>query len=339
MKRTLIALMCAMALPMVVVAQDDDMYFGKSRRQATKVTVVDADGKTEPSEHRTTEQRRVRGMRDVDEYNRRYRGRDDKADYGYQEDSQTTYYYEDDDRARYYTDEDYYYSSRLSRFYSPGLTISIGSPWYDRYYWGGYYDPFWDVSYYPWYSPRYYRTGWSMGWGLGWGYTSWGWPHYGYYDRWYGAPYYGHYGYYDRYYSYRPRTVAPYGGGRAGYSHVTSGRVRNNEVRVGTSVQSGARGGVGSGRATYDNRAVTNGGYSGNSRTAGGRVVTPRYSGQENSSRTQTQSAPTRSYDSRGSYSTPSRSNEGSYSTPSRSTTSSGGSGGGFSGGSRGARR
>lgn len=319
MTRVLVTLMCALTLPIAVVAQDDDMYFGKKRRQATKVTIVDAkDTRVATYEYRATPKHRKNDVRDVDEYNRRHHRSSESANYGYEDNSQTTYYYESSDRSAYDNNEEYCYSIRLSRFYSPGFTISIGSPWYDNY-WLGYYDPFWDVSYWPsWYSHYYtpwgYRFNWSRSWGRPWEYNAWIWPYYPRYEYWYGSP---RRDYYRNYYSYRPRTRVPRGGTRPGFTHIANGSRIGSGTRVNTT------------RSTdvLRERPVTSDTYSGRSRSEGGRVITERYS---NSNGRVNVGRDTSRGQSRGSGS--------SYNQPTRSSSSTS-STGGFSGGSRGTRR
>ena len=219
------------ALPIVSMAQDDDLYFTPKKSVKSEVSSIDS----KPAYY-------VGSNRDVDEYNRRGKswslyqkvGVDEKGNdiiefkkgNGVYPDSayiDTTYvgkYYDtvvsQDDL------DDYLYTRRMSRW------DGFYDPWFYSYrwgygpYWG--YDPFWR---YGWYDPYYY------------GYWGYGYPYYaGFYDPWYygyGYPYYG--GWY-RYYGYPTVSYVSYRGPAGTRNHsrssIAGGRTFGNANFGGT---------------------------------------------------------------------------------------------------------
>ena len=294
MKKSFILSVLALALPLIVVAQDD-VYFTpkkveKSAKAATPVVPVKENAATTISPIREN-------ATDVDVYNRRgLRSHYEKIgtdsvgndivelDLGGVNANDTIYY-----GAEGYPsfDDDYEYTRQLSRWdglYDPflyGRSWWHSPWWYARY---GWYDP-WFYDYY-WYDPWYYGS-----------WYGWGYPYYGYYGSWYGwgYPYYGYYGYYGWGYPYRGYYGTYYAGttGTAhhGYAHGSG----NVAMRTGSSstFSSGRFGGrtiggsASTNRGTYRNGTATRnqygnfggsrsssysrsaGSYSGGSRSAG----------------------------------------------------------------------
>lgn len=331
------------ALPLSMMAQDDDMYFVPKKKDKTSQKVASrsetqkavrsnfsqfdesaVDGEHAPDYH-------VGKLRSDDEYNRR--GRYSGNNYGEVHIGSDTIYVTDEEPLNSdnaLEEDEYNYSGRLVRFYG-----GIRSP----YYWDYYYDwAFFD----PWfYGPGFYYGyhGWYTGW-----YGPW--HHYGWYDPWY------HYGWYDPW--YHPW----FGGGWVGNHHPVAG---TSGSRYG-----GRRGinGISSGRGTRGNLASSVRGNrfdyargsmstSSSARTSTGRISSNRNTRLNDgtlSSRTNRTSTSTPASSNRTSRLTTSSSrNERTYtpttssrsynsSSSSNSSFSSGSSssrGGGFSGGGR----
>lgn len=173
------------AMPITMMAQDDDLYFVPTKENVAK----DAEKYGMP-----TKTYYVGSDRSTDEYNRRAWSRvapidsagndiiDFTAERGVYPDS------------AYSEETDYEYTRRMSRFddYSPSVAYWEGyrdgrwmSPWYYNSYYGWYdpwyYDPWYYGGYYGYYgsySPYYY--GWYSPWRYHYGYWGGGWyrPHY-----------------------------------------------------------------------------------------------------------------------------------------------------------------
>ena len=187
MKKLFLLFVLAGAMPLSMMAQDDDLYFTPSKKVAKTSSSVE----NKPAYY-------VGSNRDVDEYNRRGKFRSTYQKIGVDslgndiiEFQAGTGIYPDSTyvdtmwvspKQKYQDDEDYAYSRRMSRWdgyygwYDPWFYGHWGyRPWG---YWG-WYNP-WYYSYYGWYDPWYYGY-YGYPWYYGWG------P----YDPWY----YGYYGY------------------------------------------------------------------------------------------------------------------------------------------------
>ena len=204
MKKWLLLSVMLGAMPLTMMAQDDDMYFVPKKETAAKSTVT-------YSSPRSTYY--SGSNRNVDEYNRRggsyYEpvagdSLSDIIDF-----SAVKGVYPDSVAA-----DDYQLTRQLSRFddyqpssdktywegYEAGRNSSLAwhSPWYyNSYYpwYTGWYDPWY---YNTWYDPWYYST-WYDPWYYGYGYYGWHRPYY--YDSWYGGYHYRparYYGYVSR---------------------------------------------------------------------------------------------------------------------------------------------
>ena len=184
--KKLILLTVVAALPLTLMAQDDDMYFVPSKENVAK----------EAKTYGMPKNVYYSGSdRSVDEYNRRMWSKAepiDSAGNDIIDFSAVRGVYPDSVVAS--GNDDYKYTKRLSRF--EGYTSASDA------YWEGYRDgrwssPWYYSSYYPWYDSWYY---WNDPWYYG---------YYGYYSSWYSPWYYG--GYYRpwRYWGwYGPRYYA-----------------------------------------------------------------------------------------------------------------------------------
>jgi hypothetical protein len=293
MKKLILISVLAGAMPLMSMAQDDDLYFT-----------------TKPSSNSSSyEYNSGRSNRDVDEYNRRYQstyqaiGNDTTGNDVINFSDGRGVYPQDS----IVGDNDYRITRRMSRF--------DGYNGYDPYY--GWADPYYSSFY--WGSPYY-------GWSLGWGYNPW---YYSWYDPWYYGGYYGGcYGYYDPWYYgggyYRGGDW--YGGGSRNYRGYRSG---NSTIlsRNGGSFGSGSRSTFGRGynsRSSYSSSGIrSNSGstFGGNSRSTFGRS-------SSSSSRSFSSSS---SYTPSSSYSSSSSSSFGGSSRSSSGGGSFGGGGGGGS--------
>ncbi|MCM1108178.1 MAG: hypothetical protein NC388_03855 [Clostridium sp.] len=176
----------AMALPLMALAQEDDMYFTarKNKKKAAEQTVQPEQPVRQQTWVVTYEDGEAQSgneqVRDVDEYNRRYVRRDND-----------TLYLDDvegNSGVPMNADEDADYGSRLMRERTLLLGIPVGSRLYwdlcygpASFYWNVYDDGFYAYAYlwswtyaygYPWWG-GYPGWGWGRPWG--WGSLSWGW--------------------------------------------------------------------------------------------------------------------------------------------------------------------
>lgn len=202
MKKILVSLILG-ALPLTMMAQDDDMYFVPSKKSSVSTTTVRSSARPAPTFYSGSN-------RSVDEYNRRggsyYQvvsndsvGNDIisfNGELGVYPDSAAT--------------EDFALTREMSRWdgyepdpnaYAEGYRDGRRDSW-SLYSW---HSPWFYSTYYPWYDSYWY---WN---------DPWYYRHYGWYRTWY-DPWY-----YDRYYWYGPRYYGGYYGGhyyRSGRSAV-----------------------------------------------------------------------------------------------------------------------
>jgi hypothetical protein len=327
MKKIVLLSVLLGALPITMMAQDDDLYFNPKSERQESVSHAKRVVQGQPTYY-------CGSNRGVDEYNRRGRfssqyqtlGKDSlnndvidfQAGRGVYPDS--TYV----DSTFTYTgpsgydgqDDDYYYSRRMGLwdgYYNPWIYGGY-SPWYSGWYdpwysgWGGYYG--WG-NYYGWYDPWYY----------GWG---------GYYNGWYNPWYYGYGWGYPYYGGYAYGWGFGGNGHRVGYN--VSGARPGEPTRYFNGTSGGSRAYAGSG---YSSRSYGN--------TSTGSINSNRFGGLRNSSTSSNRgnynySVGSRSTSETRSY-TPSYNSSSSFGG-SRSVSSGGGfsgggghSGGGFSGG------
>lgn len=218
-RRLLLLALVALGVQYIAIAQNDDMYF-VPKTKAQKV----AEQKEYERQMAKARANYIRGMRDVDEYNRRKRMHstvvpidsdgvvDDIINFepgtGDYPDSVSTDSVGNVMPVDKYYDEDYKYSRRLNRlegFY----------PWYDRMYYDPWLEP-WYADYWrnPWFYDHWYHSRWfydpyySLGywWYEPWYYSYWGWS----------TPW--RYGWYGPYYSYWHHPVY-IGVGGTGFAH------------------------------------------------------------------------------------------------------------------------
>ena len=261
MKKILVSLILG-ALPLTMMAQDDDMYFVPSKKSSVSTTTVRSSARPAPTFYSGSN-------RSVDEYNRRggsyYQvvsndsvGNDIisfNGELGVYPDSAAT--------------EDFALTREMSRWdgyepdpnaYAEGYRDGRRDSW-SLYSW---HSPWFYATYYPWYdSYWYWRDPWYYG---GW-YDPW------YYGGWYDPWYYGYYrpyysywygGYYSSYYypyygsgwisSGRPGLYARNGNtGTIDLRGSSHGRFSTNSTRLSTAQSSS---GTRSSRATSSNVAV-----------------------------------------------------------------------------------
>lgn len=275
MKTKVIIGMLLMALPVGMMAQDDDMYFTPSKAQKQK----EQERRAQEMQERLMQQRawemamnqqaeeylsdeeadyHIGQLRDDDDYNRRGKNFATVVANG-----DTVYYSEEELRAEapqqqyydeYEDDMGYGYSGRLVRFHG-----GVRSPYYWDYYYDWAYDPWYRYgwTYDPWYYDYAISWGyrpWHLGYSYGWYGSGWygglynGW-YGGYYDPWYHGYYIGYGGWHhhhnnwvSNHYAYnRPGTQGALYGGR-----------RSSSSMAGISAQRGSRNGglASSGRGT-----------------------------------------------------------------------------------------
>ena len=208
MKKLLLISMLIGAMPLALMAQDDDLYFVPKKKKMIEETT-----------ERYAAQKSDAVNNDVIDFT---------PEQGVYPDS---------------LEEDFKITKRMSRFDDYVLADSAAFwagyeagrdswGWHSPFYYSryGWYDPWYD----PWYNPYYY-TSWRYGWYDPWYYGSW---RYGWYDPWYygyagwGWPYYRH---------YYPTYVVVGGGPR--HSHIGTGTIRR-DGSTGSHYYGGYRGAV-----------------------------------------------------------------------------------------------
>lgn len=261
MKKWILLSVLFAAMPLSLMAQDDDLYFNPKQEAKQRAAEREAEERELASHYSGSK-------RDVDEYNRGGKfmskftkvGTDSlgndiitfRVGRGVSPDS----IYDDADFVQKYLEdnEDYEYTRDLSRwdgYYNPWFYDYYG---YGPYYWSagywGWRNP-WRYGYYagwydPWYDPWYYGyAGWYWGWHSPWYYGWWG----GWYDPWYwGRPVVAHVNYGP---SGAIRKNYGFKGGQASMANGTSNG-RNALTRRNVSNRN-----FGS-RTTYNNRSTSN---------------------------------------------------------------------------------
>ena len=248
MKRLLFISMLFGAMPLAMLAQDDDLYFvPKKASKASKVeTVTDNYGMPKDTYYSGSD-------RTVDEYNRRIT---------------SSYVPIDSDSVNVDVIEDFELTRKMSRFDGYDLTDKAAywagyergrydwgwhSPWYYRTYG-------WYGSYYPWYDPWYYPYSWR-----------WYDPWYTWYDpwySWYGWGYPSYYGYYSWGHPYY------YGGGYVSHSSRPYRSPRQSFASERSSFgnaggRSGGRGSFGASHSANRPSSSRTGNYSGSRNNSG----------------------------------------------------------------------
>ena len=238
------------ALPITLMAQEDDMYFVPTKKNVEKE--IKSYGMPKDTYYSGSD-------RSVNEYNR--------APGVYQQpngdvvDFTATPGNTPDPTLRFNAENDYQLTRQLERF--DGYTTP------SEIYWDGYRDGQWSTSFYPWYDslydPWYYGGYWGYGWhrpgiyvGIGWGwYRPWG--YYGWHRPWG----WGHYGW-RPYHHHGGRPVARPVGPRGTYNPNTRSQ------RIGGSDFGGHRGrSMNSGGGSFGGHR-SSGSFGGGGRSGGG---------------------------------------------------------------------
>lgn len=303
MKKLLLISMVFGAMPLAMMAQDDDLYFVPKKKSAEKVQ--DNYGMPKNTYYCGSD-------RSIDDYNRRLQSSYQVID----GDSTKSDIIDFSSEKGVYPDslnEDYKLTKQMARFDDYDLSDNVAfwtgynlgrndwgwhSTWYYSRY--GWYDP--------WYSPWYYGS-WYYGW-----YDPWYYGYYGWYDPWY-------YSYYGWGYPYYWAGGYPHyhgGGGGVGYAHIGTGTIRRDGSTHG--YHGGAVAGNSSRRNSLSERASAMGGSSANRSNNSVRSNSGNFSGYRGNTNNSNS----------GSFSG-SRSNSSSRSSGSFGGSRSGG--GGFSGG------
>ena len=213
MKKLVLISMLVGAMPLAMMAQDDDLYFVSKKKKSTVVEEVhDNYGMPKDTYY-------AGSNRDVDEYNRRFRSQVEQIG-----DSSKVDVISFKGEKGVYPDsikEDFKLTKKMTRFEDYRLSDNAA-------FWAGYMAG---------------RDDWGWGWHSPWYYSRWGWydPWYSpwYYSSryWYDPWYYGYAGWYDPWYyrgywgwgyPYRYRPVVVVGGGGRHYNHIGTGSIRRN---------------------------------------------------------------------------------------------------------------
>ena len=229
MKKLILISLLIGALPLSMVAQDDDLYFVPKKQSAAE-SVNAHFGQPRETYYSGSN-------RSTDEYNRRLSTYEPI-------DSASMDIIDFNGELGVYPDslDDYKLTKKLQRFDDYDLTENAAfwagyqqgrydlmwhSPWYYRTYgygWYGWWDPWYYSGWYGWYSPLHY--------------TSW---HFGWWDPWFDYLYYGYYWYNPYYYG---NGYAYWGGGRNlgsynGHAGTINMRSSNMNGRIYTSSTAG----------------------------------------------------------------------------------------------------
>ena len=222
MKKLLLISMLIGAMPLAMMAQDDDLYFVAKKKKASKVEQVKEYAPVVAPQPKAKSSYEV-----IDGDTTKL----DVIDFAevkgvYPSDTLETEDYALTKKMMRFDDYDVSSNAAFWAGYNAGRStwLTWHSPWYYSRY--GLYEPWYNSYWYNYYSPWYYS--WYDPWYYGWYdpyYSSWGWPYYGYHS-WYS--YYWHGGYYDPYY---------YGGGGGGKHHYYghTGNSGTRDVHDGTS--------------------------------------------------------------------------------------------------------
>ena len=328
MKKLLLISMLIGAMPLAMMAQDDDLYFVAKKKKASKVEQVKEYAPVVAPQPKAKSSYEV-----IDGDTTKL----DVIDFAevkgvYPSDTLETEDYALTKKMMRFDDYDVSSNAAFWAGYNAGRStwLTWHSPWYYSRY--GLYEP-WYNSYWYNYSPWYYS--WYDPWYYGWYdpyYSSWGWPYYGYHS-WYS--YYWHGGYYDPYY---------YGGGGGGKHHYYGHTGNSGTIDV--------KGSTGGYRPAHRNTVTTNSQRMGSLRDratsmGGGRVYTSGnnersrsgnfsgYRGSSSSSSASSGNSGNRTVYSSHSGGSSNRSSNGSFSSSSSSRSSSSSSSSGSFGGSR----
>ena len=230
MKKWMFLSMVFVALPVTMIAQDDDMYFASNKSKTTQ---------QKPSQVRENASYYSGSSRSIDEYNRRYgSGYEvlpaDTGDVisfapveGVYPDSVSDFQM----TRQMQRWDDYVPTTAYWEGYAQGRRDAWG--WHSPWYYSAYY-PWYDAWYYdPWYYDSWYYRPWYGGY-YGWG---WGYPYHG----WYGGWYHHSWGHHHVYYANRqPGTIDRYGRTNGSFTGARSSNGTFSSSR-GVSVRNGSR--------------------------------------------------------------------------------------------------
>ena len=290
MKKLLLISMLIGAMPLAMMAQDDDLYFVPKKNKVEKVT--DNYGMPRETYYSGSD-------RSIDDYNRK------KSTYETIDKDSLIDVIDFSSEQGVYPDsvkEDFELTKRMSRFDDYDLSDNAAfwagydagrsdwawhSPWYySRFGWyGGWYDPWYYGNWrYGWYDPWYYGYGgWYNPWYYGY-YNSW---RYGWYDPWYYGPSWYGYGIVNR-----PH-VATIGRGtirrdgnvyNGGHSAFNSNSTRMTTLRN-RNVSGHSRYGGNRSSGTYSGSSSRNSDYNRSSSFGGSRSSSSSYGGSSSGSR------------------------------------------------------
>lgn len=252
------------ALPIGMMAQDDDMYFVPTKENVAKE--AKAYGMPKDTYY-------AGSQRSVDDYNRKAWSSVapvDSAGNDIVDFSAVRGVYPESDYSEE-ADNDYQYTRRMSRF--DGYT-SVSDAYWEGYRDGRWMSPWYYSSYYNWYDPWYWDSPWYYGY-YGW-YSPW---HYGWYHPWHSGWYHpwGYYPWYGGGGSYRPSGSGRFhvahrlASGSHIYSNGNRSTYRNGSFGNGSTMNRGNS--VNSSRNNNTNNSFSNSSRSssfGGSRNSGG---------------------------------------------------------------------
>lgn len=228
MKKLFIISMLFGAMPLAMLAQDDDLYFvPKKASKTSKVEKVTDDyGMPKDTYYSGSD-------RSVDDYNRRFKSTVEVID----------------SDSIYVDNEDFKLTKKMSRFDDYNISEKAAywagyergrydwgwhSPWYFRTYgwYGGPYDPWYYDRWYGWGYSRWYDP-WWYSWYDPWYYDRW-YGYYRWYDPWWSGGWYAG-GYHRRYYGNTGNTGTIHydGSTHSAYSH-NRGPIAGNSQRMGS---------------------------------------------------------------------------------------------------------
>lgn len=328
MKKLLLISMLIGAMPITMMAQDDDLYFASKKKTAKVEQVKEITPVVAPQPKPKSSYEVIDGdttKLDVIDFT--------EGKGVYPADSLATEDYALTKQMMRFDDYDVSNNAAFWAGYNAGRStwLTWHSPWYYSRY--GWYEPWYNSYWYNYYSPWYYS--WYDPWYYGWYdpyYSSWGWPYYGYYS-WY-SPYW-HGGYYGNYYPI-------YGGGGHHIAYRGTGNAGTIDTRGRTDF-----------RPPHRNTVTTNSSRMGSLRDrassmSGGRVYTSGNTQRSSSGNFSGRRGGSNTVYSSGNSNSGSRSYSNSSSSSSRSSSSgsfssggsrsSGSSGGSFSSGGGGSR-
>jgi len=325
MKKLLLISMLIGAMPLAMMAQDDDLYFvpKKKDKKVTKIEVV-TDDKVQSSYEEIVGDSTKMDIIDFSETKGVYPDSVLSEDYKYTKRMTRFDDYDLSDNEAFWAG--YRAGASTWAWHSPWYYNRYGYSWYDPWYFGpswyygpswysAWYDP-WYMSPYGWYDPWYYSW---YGWGYPYyyGYYGWGYPYY-YYGGGGSGHYYGHTG--------NSGTIDRRGSSHGSY-YSGRGPVAGNSQRMGSLRDRAASMGGGRVYTSGNSERSRSGNFSGRRGGDSG------YSNSTNSSRS--------NYGSYSGNSNTRSSSSGSFSSGGGSRNSGGGSSGGgrSGGGSLGGRR